>query len=197
MFFSEYLEGSSFNKAIELYNPTDLILNLSEYEVRLYSNASLVPTNTEILTGTLAPGETLVLINDQASAAIQNQADLVSGATFFNGNDALELVHNGVVIDVIGIVGDDPAGEFWVVGDGGTNEHTLVRKVEITEGTTDWAIGATQWDVYNQDNVSFLGSHTAYPCSETPQVNMSNSGLFVNEGAGSVTFNVQAFNLTD
>lgn len=197
MFFSEYLEGSSFNKAVELYNPTNLILNLAEYEIRLYSNAAIVPSTIDVLEGTLGPGETYVLINDQAAQAIQNQADATSGVTFFNGNDALELVHNGVVIDVIGLVGDDPAGDFWVVGDGGTNEHTLVRKVDITEGTTDWAIGATQWDVYNQDNTTFLGSHTAYPCAQTPQVNLSNSGLFVNEGDGSIEFYVQAFNLTD
>jgi len=197
LFFSEYLEGSSFNKAIELYNPTGLILNLVEYEIRLYSNAAITPSAVDVLQGTLAPGETYVLINDQAAQAIQNQADATSGVTFFNGNDALELVHNGVVIDVIGLVGDDPAGDFWVVGDGGTNEHTLVRKVEITEGNTDWAIGATQWDVYNQDNTTFLGSHTAYPCTQSPQVSLSNSNLFVSEGDGSIEFYVQAFNLTD
>ncbi len=181
----------------ELYNPTNLILNLAEYEIRLYSNAAIVPSTIDVLEGTLGPGETYVLINDQAAQAIQNQADVTSGITFFNGDDALELVHNGVVIDVIGLVGDDPAGDFWVVGDGGTNEHTLVRKVDVTEGTTDWAIGATQWDVYNQDNTTFLGSHTAYPCAQTPQVSMSNSNLFVNEGDGTIEFYVQAFNLTD
>lgn len=35
---SEYIEGSSFNKAIELYNGTNTTIDLSQYKLVLYAN---------------------------------------------------------------------------------------------------------------------------------------------------------------
>lgn len=197
LFFSEYIEGSSFNKALEIYNPTPQTIDLSTYRVVLYTNGSPDPQNALDLSGTLAPGQVFVIANSQASQVILNQADATSNVTFYNGNDAVELINNGVVIDVIGQVGVDPAGGFWAVGDGGTSEHTLVRKVEVTEGNTDWSIASAQWDVFAQDNVSFLGGHTAYPCIESPSAGLSNQSAFVNEGEGSYSFSVSGFNLEE
>ena len=33
LFFSEYIEGSSSNKALEIYNPTDAPINLRDYYI--------------------------------------------------------------------------------------------------------------------------------------------------------------------
>ena len=38
IFISEYVEGWSNNKAIELYNPTDEDVDLSNYRLERYSN---------------------------------------------------------------------------------------------------------------------------------------------------------------
>ncbi|WP_051326631.1 lamin tail domain-containing protein [Aliagarivorans taiwanensis] len=38
--FSEYVEGSSFNKALEIANYGDSSVDLSGYEVRLFSNGA-------------------------------------------------------------------------------------------------------------------------------------------------------------
>ncbi|HNQ44310.1 MAG TPA: lamin tail domain-containing protein [Candidatus Cloacimonadota bacterium] len=38
LFFSEYIEGSSNNKAIEIFNGTGETVDLSEYSVKLGSN---------------------------------------------------------------------------------------------------------------------------------------------------------------
>ncbi|MGB3618615.1 MAG: lamin tail domain-containing protein, partial [Catalinimonas sp.] len=38
LFFSEYVEGSSSNKALEIYNPTDADIDLTGYRVELFSN---------------------------------------------------------------------------------------------------------------------------------------------------------------
>ena len=35
LFFSEYIEGTSFNKAVEIYNPTGAAIDLSNYRVIL------------------------------------------------------------------------------------------------------------------------------------------------------------------
>ena len=40
LFISEYVEGWSNNKALEIYNPTDEAIDLSAYMVIRYSNGS-------------------------------------------------------------------------------------------------------------------------------------------------------------
>lgn len=43
-FFSEYIEGSSNNKAIEIYNPGNVVIDLSNYELRLFANGAITPS---------------------------------------------------------------------------------------------------------------------------------------------------------
>ena len=40
LFISEYVEGSRNNKALEIYNPTDKTVNLSQYRIVRWSNGS-------------------------------------------------------------------------------------------------------------------------------------------------------------
>ncbi len=40
LFISEYIEGSNFNKAIEIYNGTGSNVDLSNYTLELYSNGA-------------------------------------------------------------------------------------------------------------------------------------------------------------
>ena len=48
LIISEYIEGSSFNKAIEIYNGTGAAIDLSEYSLELYSNgAATAESNIE------------------------------------------------------------------------------------------------------------------------------------------------------
>jgi predicted extracellular nuclease len=44
LFISEYVEGWSNNKALEIYNPTSQAINLSGYFVSRYSNGSTSAT---------------------------------------------------------------------------------------------------------------------------------------------------------
>jgi hypothetical protein len=164
LYFSEYLEGSGNNKALEIYNPTDAMVDLSAYSVSSFNNGATSPTNTEMLSGMLAPGDVYVIANASADSLILVEADITSTVTFYNGDDAIVLFNGGDTIDAIGIVGVDP-GSSWAVDTGATNEHTLVRKASIKQGQTNWAIGATEWDVYDQDDLSFLGSHTQDACA--------------------------------
>ena len=48
LFISEYVEGWSNNKAIEIYNPTGNPINLGSYRMIRYNNGSLVPADNEI-----------------------------------------------------------------------------------------------------------------------------------------------------
>ena len=40
LFFSEYVEGSNNNRALEIYNPTDEAVNLSDYSVIRFRNGA-------------------------------------------------------------------------------------------------------------------------------------------------------------
>ncbi|BDX38408.1 hypothetical protein CYCD_17630 [Tenuifilaceae bacterium CYCD] len=167
LFFSEYLEGGSNNKAIEIYNPKTSDVDLSHYKVKLYPNGAATASSELALTGTLVEGGVYVIANAGSNATILGIANTTSTVTYFNGNDALGLYKDDVLIDVIGTIGSDPGTSNWAVAgtDGATANHTLVRKNDVISGTTDWAASAgttaddSQWIVNAQDDVSFLGWH--------------------------------------
>ncbi|MDZ4182839.1 MAG: lamin tail domain-containing protein, partial [Candidatus Cloacimonadaceae bacterium] len=171
LFFSEYLEGSSNNKAIELFNGTGATVDLSQYTVRLASNGGVwSTTNSVTLTGTLANNGVYVIANAQANAAIQAVANITHTVTYFNGNDCLGLFHNDTLIDIIGVYQTDPGTAWPVAGvEGATLNHTLVRKPQIIQGNTNWIAGAgtnldnSEWIVHPIDYVADIGQHTFNP----------------------------------
>ncbi|MFM7103897.1 MAG: lamin tail domain-containing protein, partial [Flavobacteriales bacterium] len=168
LFFSEYLEGSSNNKAIEIYNPTPFAVDLAAYKVELYNNgADSSASSTLALTGLLESGDVYVIANGQASSSILAIADITSGVANFNGNDAIVLLHYSVRVDIIGIVGEDPGTNWSVVG-GATSNNTLVRDPDFTSATNDWTLLQTQWTVYPQDDTTHLGSHETVGCIVGP-----------------------------
>ena len=165
LFFSEYLEGSSNNKALEIYNPGTTAVDLTAYQVKLFANGAITPTATQSLTGTLAPGATITLYNAGMTPALVTAiagTKLVSGATNFNGDDAVTLEKDGVVIDAIGQVGYDPGVE-WVANSVSTLNMTIRRKPGITGGSIPPARPATwdpstEWVAFPIDTVNGLGT---------------------------------------
>nr|WP_279326048.1 5'-nucleotidase C-terminal domain-containing protein [Bacillus sp. FJAT-47783] len=149
LFFSEYVEGSSSNKAIEIYNGTGQQVDLSDYVVELYSNG-----NTEIqskleLTGTLEHNDVFVIANGQAHDDLKNKADTTSDVTNFNGNDALVLKKNDQVIDVINTVGNS---------DHVVENVTLVRLPTITKGSSTFHLA--EWNSFPTDTFNNIGQHS-------------------------------------
>lgn len=166
LFFSEYIESTG-SKAIEIYNPTTNIIDLTTYEVRRYSNGASTPTATLALFGSLVPGEVFVISNSTADQAVLDAADLTTGFMSHNGDDALELFNtsSGSSLDIIGEIGVDP-GSAWTVGTGSTEDVTMVRMATIGAGNLLWIGGSDQeWDVYGTNEYSFLGAHTNTSCS--------------------------------
>ncbi len=196
LFISEYIEGSSNNKALELYNPTSQAVNMSGYRLETYNDGVTTPTNSLNLTGTLQPGEVYVIANDAAAPAILAAADITNSVTFFNGNDPIVLRKNGIIIDMMGIIGPEfdplePNGFLVNGGPENMSEYTLVRKPEATVGTPNWAIGQNQWEPYPQNTFSFLGSHEIGICEtpDEPTISFLNSEITVQQGS-SVQFGV-------
>jgi len=169
LYFSEYIEGSGINKALEIYNPTNTSIDLSMYSVELYSNGSSNATGTLNLSGNLNAGDVYVVCNTspQIDPAITMQKDTSSTVAGFNGDDAIALLNGTEKIDIIGTIGNDP-GASWSVDTGSTKDFTLLRKPSINEGNINWiGDGDTEWIAYNQDDFSSLGSHTATACGNT------------------------------
>lgn len=169
LFFSEYLEGSSNNKAIEIYNPTSAAINLTDYVIYRYNNGSPTPSDSLFPQDILAAGDVWVAGNPSAVAAVLNESDTLHTITFFNGDDAMSLkkISTNTVLDIIGAIGFDP-GTNWPVGTGATSEFTLVRMVGIQQGNVTWATAANEYDVYAQNTFTFLGNHTMTACCVTP-----------------------------
>lgn len=156
---SEYGEGSSNNKWIEIYNPSDFdTIDLTEYQIRLYTNGSTTAGSTLSLSGTLSPGDVFTIANSSANTAILAIADITHGVANFNGDDAIGIFYEGdsEIIDVIGIIGNDP-GTAWEVEGIITAEYTLVRNVGVNQPTSTWYPG--EWFALPQDDISKLGYH--------------------------------------
>lgn len=167
LFFSEYIEGSSNNKALEIYNGTGSAIDLAAagYVVEMYFNGSTTPGLRINLTGTVANGDVFVLAQALANATILAQADQTNSGSWFNGDDAIALRKGGTtgtIVDVIGQVGFDPGTE-WGSGLTSTADNTLRRKSSVTAGDTtsnDVFDPSAQWDGSATDTFNGLGTHT-------------------------------------
>jgi predicted extracellular nuclease len=171
LFFSEYIEGSSNNKALEIYNGTGAAVDLAAggYNVQFYFNGAATTTTTINLTGSVAAGDVFVLANPSSSALILAQADQTSTVSWYNGNDAVVLRKGTTFLDVIGQIGFNPGTE-WGTGLTSTADNTLARNANICAGDPDGSNAfdpSIEWTGFATDTFSGLGAHTAN-CGPVP-----------------------------
>ena len=186
LFFSEYIEGSSNNKALEIFNGTGAPVALTGvYDIQNCANGS-TSCATFPLTGTIAAGDVFVFAHSLADPAILAQADQLTGAGIFNGDDALVLRKNGAAVDVIGQVGFDPGTE-WGSGLTSTADNTLRRKASIEAGDTNGADAfdpSVEWDGFASNTFDGLGAHSiGPPPANDPVVATCGSGVNVVQGS--------------
>ena len=171
LFISEYSEGSSYNKYVEIYNPTDSDVDLSNYQIWKISNGGDWEEgagNSLSLEGSIQSYGVFVICHTSVDESIISMCDILNGSQSmnFNGDDAVGLAFNLELIDQVGDAGDDPGSGWEVAGvSDATKDHTLVRKSNIIMGNTDWISSAgssmedSEWEVYPQNTFSFLGWH--------------------------------------
>lgn len=159
LFFSAYIEGSSFNKAIAIYNGTGKAVDLSHYELRKQNNGvgSFKGDSLLQLSGTLPNNTVYVLAHKGASADLQKLADKICGADAkdektllsFNGNDAIALYHSGIRIDLLG---ETDNSQDW------GKDVTLTRKPAVNGATTQfhWE----EWESHPTDYITGIDRHT-------------------------------------
>ncbi|MGB5928149.1 MAG: choice-of-anchor J domain-containing protein [Cyclobacteriaceae bacterium] len=148
---SEYVEGSSYNKAIEITNVGTTSINLADYMIRHQVNGAGAWDNGFTMSGTLAPGDVYVIVNNQAKKQLKRKADvLTSDATMsYNGNDPIGLFENGVLVDLVGTF-NGGSGNFAA-------NTTLVRNSSVTGGNTTYT--TSEWSSYSSDTFNYLGNH--------------------------------------
>ncbi|HMP73448.1 MAG TPA: S8 family serine peptidase [Kiritimatiellia bacterium] len=158
LILSEYLEGSSNNKAIELFNPgpDPIDLTTGNYLLHIYFNGSTTPGSTINLTGSIPAQGTFVIANSSANSAILAAAQQTNGTLTFNGNDPVVLRvggPSGQVVDSIGQVGNN--ANFAI-------DTTLRRKPSVLFGDSvinDTFSASLEWDSFPTDTSSGLGAH--------------------------------------
>ncbi|WP_397446981.1 endonuclease [Polaribacter sp. R77954] len=178
LFFSEYIEGSSNLKALEIVNLTANAIDLSNYSLKRQSNGGLNGAEWEwelVLSGTINSQEVFAIANEAAGESssssdpnvaiagkfLIDNADYIRvhdgdtnfGAPInFNGNDPVGLFKNGVLIDIIGTY-NGGSSNF-------AKDKTLRRKKGVSQPNTAFDID-NEWDVYPKDTVDDFGKHSA------------------------------------
>jgi uncharacterized protein len=189
LFLSEYVEGTSNNKALEFYNGTGAAIDLAAggYVVQIYFNGATTAGGTIALTGTVADGDVYVLAATTASAAILAQADQTTSASLYNGDDAIVLRKGGAsgpVVDSFGQVGFDPGTE-WGTGLISTADNTLRRNANVLAGDTepgDVFDPSAQWTGFATDTFDGLGTHTIDTGGNQPAALTCGGTLVVSQG---------------
>ena len=164
LFISEYIEGPGNNNAIEIYNPTNVAIDLSSYTINRYGNGASSGPDSWPLSGSIAAGEAIAVGNGQTdsvwvstywSLPVDQAFYTASGIHgsgvyptpfYFNGDDAMTLEKGGDIIDIFGKVGEDPGGSWtddatagYTDANGGTwwtKRQTLVRKWNVKKGVS-------------------------------------------------------------
>lgn len=165
LFISEYVEGSSNNKAIEIVNLTGTDLNLSIYSIRRQGNGGQdgqVWGNSLNLSGTIINNDVYVIINGSATLqTLIDQADFVqindNTTNFgepinFNGNDPVGLFKNGELIDIVG---------FYDGGSANFAMNTTLRRKPSVSSPNILFDQPNEWDSYPQDTVDNIGIHSS------------------------------------
>jgi len=150
---SEYVEGSLYHKALEIFNGSPETLDLAGWTLRKQTNGGGDFGNELVLSGTVAPWDVYVIVYENNGINDLSDEDFVDMETSsfcltFNGNDAVALFNNGVMVDLVGI---PDSSDDW-----GKN-MTLVRNSNIAYAST--AYDTTAWTQYPENTFSYLGYH--------------------------------------
>ena len=155
---SEYVEGSSNNKAIEIANLMTSPIELEGYNLRRDSNGSGEWSERFDLTGTIEVGDVVVIINANADAQMlvdeaditvaNNQSTNYGEPLNFNGNDPVGLFKEDVLIDIVGVFGGG-SSNF-------AKDVTLRRKSTVVEPNTNFNLNS-EWEIFPIDTFDDIG----------------------------------------
>ncbi|HEY0467475.1 MAG TPA: hypothetical protein VGC79_24915 [Polyangiaceae bacterium] len=157
IWFSEYIEGSSSNKALEITAQTRAVLD--GCKVSSYFNGKTEATVVATLSGVLEAGQVLTLCTSTLKEKLPAVCNQVGNLTF-NGDDVISLSCGGVILDVIGQIGVDP-GLAWGSDPNTTADHSLRRECSASSGDADGSDAfdpSAHWQALPIDTFDGLGT---------------------------------------
>ncbi|MDD3737866.1 MAG: Ser-Thr-rich GPI-anchored membrane family protein [Lentimicrobiaceae bacterium] len=166
IFITEYIVGTGNNKALEIYNGTGSNINLIKLKIRVTQPDA---TYRDWLFNNiiLAAGDVYVLYHYNANASIKDYGNEYYSYFFeyVDGDGAIEVFYDGVVCDLFGKIGDNPASGAWEVAGvaNATKDKTLLRKLNVTKGNymPKGSFGTTaensEWVVKEKDYFGNIG----------------------------------------
>ena len=185
-----YRGSPTYNAAVELYNPKDEPIDLSNYILRRTQNGShWMETSWIRLDGILPPNSTYVLSRTASDASLQNCADMVEPDEFLkhNGDDGFKITHigylpeslaedttawlkMGLTLDAIGYADNDPGSAWDVSGVAeATRYYILSRNMDVCGGNGgDWDASRGCVDAACDSTSSELGEWTPIACALSP-----------------------------
>lgn len=145
LMISVYLEGSSNNKSIEIYNNSDKDVSLNNYYIAIYKTNEEVINTKVALNGTIKKKDVYVISNDKANDDILSKTNLKTSDLNFVGSQGIALMYKDEIIDVIGALGVRNQNA----------DITYVRKTYVLNAKTTF--NQYDWLIYAKDNSNYLG----------------------------------------
>ena len=189
LYLSEYVEGSSNNKALEIKNETGASKSLSGYVIKKQTNGAGSWSSGLSLSGTLANNGKFVIVNSSIASSCYSNATISTSATelAFNGNDAIGLFKNGILLDIIGTY-NGGSSNFAA-------DKTLRRKTTATAPKSSYS--SSDWDSYATNTCSGLGNRIAAEKNDNeitiktfPNPNNGNFTIQMGENKSSFTIEI-------
>ena len=185
-----YRSSPTYNAALELYNPKEEPIDLSNYILRRTQNGShWMETSWIRLDGILPPRTTYVVTRSSSDQSLQDCADLVEPDEFLkhNGDDGIkitnieylpELLANdttawlkmSITLDAIGYSDNDPGSAWDVSGvSEATRYYILTRNMDVCGGNGgDWNSSRGCVNESCDSTTSELGEWTPIQCALSP-----------------------------
>ncbi|AMM28981.1 MULTISPECIES: ExeM/NucH family extracellular endonuclease [Acinetobacter] len=179
LMFSQYVDGSSNRKGLEIYNPDGTTVNLADYEIQQFNNGGTAKTATFRLQGSLTSKQKFLVGRSELQAELGSKLNQVA-ALSFNGDDAVVLVYKGTPVDRFGRIGERPeAGWGTAVSSLGNS----FKRIETENPAL--SIDATaafdldrSWSAWtNRNDFSNLSGSTTQPPVETVSCSSSDTPI--------------------
>jgi hypothetical protein len=195
---------------IELYNFGDSSVDLNNWRIDKYTNASATVSQTLTLTGVIASKGFYIIATGPADTVVFDQWNVTpdqwdpgsNNVAGSNGDDNLELYNaEGTLIDQFGVPGEDGTNTNHEFEDGRAERNGNITAANATWDVSEWSIdndggaGDGEVDVTGFDPGAWIGTTT----SPIVSVGSAVSGLDYFEGNGpsiEKTFSIEGINLT-
>ena len=150
MLISKYYEGKGDNKAIELYNGSNMDISLKDFSVGIHgTSGSLEPTTRIVFNDNeVIKAKSTYVIVDGSDEALKAKANLITELPY-TGRQTISLFYKDQAIDAMGYLDTGNIKDMIDV--------SFIRREEIEENTIHYS--SAQWDEYIPDLYDKLGTH--------------------------------------